>query len=167
MRRSAPCSEVQIPTRALVTCASRRYIRNMQYVCDAPGGRTWFSMESQVEADAESDLMRHAVAKHFQRAVESAARSYRPRTGLASIERNIGLKDHIARTAPIFLTLRDPEGEGLATAMLPRDLSGGAKGAIVVGPNNSDPYVEHADAIAALARHYGVSLPREACYPYG
>jgi hypothetical protein len=39
-----------------------------------------------------------------------------PGTGL---ERDIGLKNHLSRTAPLFLTLRADDGEGLATEMLP------------------------------------------------
>ena len=85
----------------------------MQFVCDAPGGLTWFSMETQAEAEAESELMGHAVAKFFRRAVEVARRSYAPREGLAAIERDIGLNDHIRRETPVFLTLRDPEGAAL------------------------------------------------------
>jgi hypothetical protein len=143
------------------------YIHFMRYVCDAPGGRTWFSMETQAEAESESELMRHAVAKHFLRAVEAARMSYRPRDGLASFERDIGLKDHITRNSPIFLTLRDGVGNALATAMLSRDIVNGApRKAIIVGPENADPWPDHADAIASLGKHYGVRLVRETSYPY-
>jgi len=136
----------------------------MRYVCDASGGKTWFSMETQAEADAESALMQHAVAKHFQRAIEAAQMTYTPREGLAAFERNIGLKDHVARTAPLFLTLRSDDGTALATAMIPRSLSGGR--IIIVGPANEDPWPEHAAAIAALGDHFGRLLPRSECYPY-
>ena len=88
----------------------------MQYVCDAPKGRTWFRIETEAEATAESRLMRHAVEKHFLTAQQRARRSYVPGQGL---ERDIGLKGHIARTMPVFLTLRADDGSGLATAMLP------------------------------------------------
>lgn len=139
----------------------------MQYVCDAPGGLTWFSMETQAEADAETELMSHAVAKYFLRFHEAARRSYRPREGLASIERDIGLKDHIRRESPVFLTLRDGEGRALVTAMLSREVRDGRAGdAIIVGERNSDPYPQFHAAIAALGSHYGVDLPREACFPY-
>jgi hypothetical protein len=37
---------------------------------------------------------------------------------------------------------------------------------IIVGPSNRDPYVEHADAIAALAKHSSLTLDRESCFPY-
>ena len=33
----------------------------MRYVCDAPGGKTWFRIETEAEAVAESETMRHAV----------------------------------------------------------------------------------------------------------
>ena len=43
---------------------------------------------------------------------------------------------------PLFLTLRDMNGNGLATAMLPPGgKSGGA--CIIVGPGNADPYIDH------------------------
>ena len=136
----------------------------MQYVCDAPKGRTWFRIDTEAEAVAESRLMRHAVEKHFLTAQTRARRSYMPGQGL---ERDIGLKAHIARTMPVFLTLRADDGSGLATAMLPP----GAKPSsdftmIIVGPENADPYADHADAIEALGRHFGLQLPRARCYPY-
>ena len=52
---------------------------------------------------------------------------------------------------PLFLTLRDNEGNGLATAMLPpggKDNPGFRK--IIVGRGNSDPFPDHKDAINAL-----------------
>ena len=136
----------------------------MQYVCDAPKGRTWFRIETEAEAAEESRLMRHAVERHFTGAQRRARGSYVPGQGL---ERDIGLKAHIARTMPIFLTLRADDGTGLATAMLPP--GGKPLGdfpVIIVGPENSDPYAAHADAIEALGRHYGVQLARARCYPY-
>src|SRR5579859_6668311 len=33
----------------------------MQYVCDAPDGKTWFRIETESEAQGESDAMNHAV----------------------------------------------------------------------------------------------------------
>lgn len=136
----------------------------MQFVCEAPKGRTWFRLETEAEAVAESRLMRHAVEKHFLTAQQRARRSYVPGPGL---ERDIGLKGHIARAMPVFLTLRADDGTGLATAMLP---PGGKASSdftiIIVGPENADPYRDHADAIAALSRHYGFDLPRSQCFPY-
>lgn len=136
----------------------------MQFVCEASKGRTWFRLETEAEAAAESRLMRHAVEKHFLSAQQRARRTYVPGPGL---ERDIGLKSHIARTMPVFLTLRADDGTGLATAMLPP----GGKALsdftiIIVGPENADPYRDHADAIAALSRHYGFDLPRNQCFPY-
>jgi hypothetical protein len=136
----------------------------MQFVCDAPKGRTWFRIETEAEATAESRLMRHAVEKHFLSAQQRARRSYVPGQGL---ERDIGLKAHIARTMPVFLTLRADDGAGLATAMLPPGPRPSADFTIIiVGPENADPYADHADAIEALARHYRIPLPRTRCYPY-
>ena len=136
----------------------------MKFVCDALKGRTWFRIESDAEAENETKLMRHAVEKHFRQAQKRARESYVPGPGL---ERDIGLKNHLIRTAPLFLTLRADDGDALATAMLP---PGGKHDpnftVILVGPENGDPYPPHADAIAALSRHYGISLPRERCYPY-
>lgn len=139
----------------------------MRYVCDAPPGRTWFRIETEAEAEAESALMRHAVARHFARAQAWALQRYRPSAG---IERDIGLKDHLARTMPLFLTLRADDGAGLATAMIKqkgadKDPESPAE-AIIVGPANADPYPAHGDAIAKLAQHFGTALPRETCFPY-
>lgn len=136
----------------------------MQYVCDAPKGRTWFRIETEAEAAAESALMRHAVEKHFLTAQQRARRTYVPGQGL---ERDIGLKGHIARTMPVFLTLRADDGSGLATAMLPPGPKPSSDFTIIiVGPENADPYADHSDAIDALARHVRIPLPRTRCYPY-
>jgi len=139
----------------------------MQFVCDALSGRTWFRLETEAEAEAESSQMRHAVDKYFRRAQAAARESYRAPAGAPSFEQSIGLKDHIARITPLFLTLRADDGEPLATAMLP---PGGRNQAgfrtIIVGPENADPYPEHGDAISALEAHIGLALPREECFPY-
>jgi hypothetical protein len=138
----------------------------VKYVCDAPGGRTWFRLESEAEALKESELMSHAVEKHFRREREKAAQTYQP-TAARFIERDIGLAGHIERAMPIFVTLRDEHGAALVTAMLP---PGGKEDPgfrpIVVGPHNRDPYPQHEDAIAALARHFGITLEADRCYPY-
>ena len=90
----------------------------MKYVCDAPGGKTWFRMETEAEAASESDAMRHAVEKFFRKEQEKATQTFKPRSTV-NFEREIGLKAHIQREMPLFLTLRDDEGTALATAMLP------------------------------------------------
>lgn len=139
----------------------------MRYVCDAPGGRTWFRLETEAEAEAEAAAMRHVVDKYFRRAEAAARESYRAPAGAPSFEQAIGLKDYVARTMPLFLTLRADDGEALATAMLPpngRNQAGFRT--IIVGPANSDPYPAQGDAIEALGRHYGVTLPRTECFPY-
>jgi hypothetical protein len=138
----------------------------MRYVCDAPGDRTWFRIESEAEAVAESDAMRHAVEKYFRKEQDKAAQSFRPVSNV-NFEQEIGLRAHIQREMPLFLTLRDGDGNPLATAMLPpygRDDRGFRP--IIVGPGNADPYPEQGDAIRALAAHYGVTLERSRCYPY-
>jgi hypothetical protein len=82
--------------------------------------------------------MDHAVERYFRQAREQAAAAYVPPAGRRVIEQNIGLKAHIQRAMPIFLTLRDNEGTALATAMLPptgqteREFR-----PIIVGPGNS------------------------------
>jgi hypothetical protein len=138
----------------------------MQYVCDGPGGKTWFRIETEGEAALESDAMDHAVEKHFRQARDEATATYVAPSG-SFIERDIGLKAHLQRAMPVFLTLRDSEGKGLATAMLPpTGREDRAFRPIIVGPGNSDPYPEHADAIRKLAAHFGLKLDRDRCFPY-
>jgi len=139
----------------------------MRYVCDAPGGATWFRLETEAEAENESRELRHAVDKYFRRAEAAARESYRAPAGVPAFEQAIGLKDHIARVMPLFLTLRADDGEGLATAMLPpagRNQAGFR--IVIVGPGNTDPYPAHGRAIAALETQFGLKLPREECFPY-
>jgi hypothetical protein len=68
---------------------------------------------------------------------------------------------------PLFLTLRDAEGNGLATAMLP---PGGRRTVgfriIIVGRANRDPYPSEGEAIEALAKQFGLTLDRDSCFPY-
>ncbi|CAN0490121.1 unnamed protein product, partial [Phaeothamnion confervicola] len=82
-------------------------------------------------------------------------------------EQKIGLKGHVQKVMPLFLTLRDNEGNGLATAMLP---PAGKESKqfrpIIVGAGNSDPYPKYGDAIATLGRHYGLTLDAARCFPY-
>ncbi len=138
----------------------------MQYVCDAPGGKTWFRIETEAEALRESEMMRHAVEKYYRREREKAAQSFRPRSNVF-FEQEIGLREHIHREMPLFLTLRDADGNGLATAMLPpRGREDRSFRTIIVGRENNDPYLQCADAIKTLARHYGIALERSRCYPY-
>lgn len=138
----------------------------MQFVCDAPDGKTWFLLETEVEAARESELMAHAVEKHFRRAWEEAAQSYAP-ADMPFIERDIGRAAHIHRTMPLFVTLRDGDGQPLVTALVqPAARQRPGFRPIVVGRANADPYPEHGAAIAALGRHVGVELDRATCYPY-
>src|SRR5262245_60935381 len=138
----------------------------MQYVCEAPQ-KTWFRIETAGEAALESQAMDHAVEKYFRQAYEQAAKTYVPPRSSRYIEQNIGLKAHVQKVMPLFLTLRDGEGKALVTAMLPP--SGQDERAfrpIIVGFANSDPYSEHGAAIRALGDHFGYKLDPQRCYPY-
>jgi hypothetical protein len=138
----------------------------MEFVCDAGGGKAWFRIETEAEAARESELMQHAVEKHFRRAYERASQSYST-VGVPYIEQDIRRASHIRRTMPVFLTLRDDAGAMLVTAMLPpKGEADPALRPIVVGPGNGDPYPAHGEAIDALGRHFGVALERARCYPY-
>jgi hypothetical protein len=138
----------------------------MRYICDARGGRTWFQIESEKEAVDENALMNHAIEKYFLRAREDAQRAYVPTTR-AFIEQDIGLAEHLRLAMPMFLTLRDAEGAGLATAMLPPSAAhGDAFTCVIVGHPNADPYPQHGDAIATLASRLGLTLERDLCFPY-
>ena len=138
----------------------------MRFICDAPGGKTWFRIETEAEAITESDIMRHAIEKHYRREREAAAKSHRP-VSTKFVEQEIGLEAHIQRTMPMFLTLRDGEGNPLASAMLP---PGGRDERnfriIIVGFENADPYPEHCLAIEALGKHFDLVLDRLRCFPY-
>lgn len=138
----------------------------MQYICDAPPN-TWFRLETEGEAQVEAAGMKHAVDKYFRQAREQAAQSYVPPPTSLYIEQNIGLKAHIQRAMPLFLTLRNRDGAPLVTAMLP---PGGKEDKtfrpIVVGESNTDPYPAHGEAIRILGNHYGMTLDPARCYPY-
>jgi hypothetical protein len=139
----------------------------MQYVCDAPNGKTWFRIETEGEAVHESRLMGHTVEKYFRREREKAVQSWHPERPNA-IERDIGLEAHVQREMPLFLTLRDRDGNALTTAMLPpggKDRSGFR--IIIVAASNADPYPRQDAAIAALGAHFGLTLDRDRCFPYG
>lgn len=138
----------------------------MRYICDAPGNKTWFGIETEGEAADELDTMQHAVEKYFRKEKERATQNYRP-TSTVFIEQEIGLKAHLLREMPLFLTLRADDGAPLVTAMLPprgRDDPGFRP--IIVGARNTDPYTDNADAIRALAQHFRIVLDRSRCFPY-
>ena len=138
----------------------------MRFVCDTAGRKAWFRIETEAEAARESELLRHAVEKHFRRAYEQASQAYRPAPG-PFVEQDIGRAAHIRRAMPVFLTLRDGDGTALATAMLPpAGRADPACSPMVVGPGNGDPYPEHGDAIRDLGAHFGLPLDRARCYPY-
>ena len=138
----------------------------MRYVCDAPGGLTWFRLETEAEAADESQNMHHAVEKFFRQEKERATQSFAPASS-RFIEQEIGHKAHLQRAKPLFLTLRDSDGKALVTAMLP---PGGQEDRgfrpIIVGADNGDPYGAYGEAIRALGGHFGIELDRARCYPY-
>jgi hypothetical protein len=111
----------------------------MKYVCDASGGNTWFRIETEAEAHADAAAMGHNVAKYFCQEKDKATRSFRP-SSRVPFEQEIGLAAHIQREMPLFLTLRDADGDNLVTAMLP---PGGQErdgfSPIIVGVANGDP----------------------------
>jgi len=137
----------------------------MQYVCDAPNKKTWFRIETEGEAMMEAEAMHHSLDYRFRHAREAAIGSYMPPAQLRPFERNIGLGAHIARTMPLFLTLRDNEGTPLATAMLPQSACGDYPPS-VVGPDYADAYRSEDGAIAALEKHLGRTLRRESYNPF-
>jgi len=131
----------------------------MRYICDAPGNKTWFCIETEGEAADESDTMQHAVEKYFRK--EKRARDpdlpadldRLHRTGDrpqgASPARDAAVPDAARRR-------RDP----LVTAMLPaarRDESGLPADSSSARAN-TDPYTDNADAIRVLAQHFRIVL---------
>ena len=97
-------------------------------------------IETEGEAIQESQLMEHAVEKYFKQYAEEATRSFVPPATMRPFEQKIGLKSHVQKAMPVFVTLRDGSGTGLVTAMLPpggRDERSFRP--IVVGPKNNDP----------------------------
>ncbi len=138
----------------------------MKHICDTADGKSWFRLETELEATQESDLMQHAVERYFREEKEKAAARFAPASS-RFIEQEIGLKAHLQRTMPFFMTLRDSEGNALVTAMLPPEgRDDPTFRPIIVGRGNSDPYPEHGRAIESLAAHFGLSLSRQRCYPY-
>jgi hypothetical protein len=138
----------------------------MEYVCDVAGGSAWFRIQTEAEAVRESELMQHAVEKHFRRAFEAASEAF-DTTGIPYIEQDIRRATHIQRVMPVFLTLRDDEGRSLVTAMLPPPgRTQPELRPLVVGHGNSDPYPAHGKAIAALGARFGMTLDRTRSYPY-
>lgn len=138
----------------------------MRYVVDAPNGKTWFRLETENEAADESRLMRHSVEKYFRIEKEKAAQTYQP-VSKTFFEQEIGLNAHIQREMPLFMTLRDQDGNAHVTAMLPpsgREIV--PFRIIIVGPGNADPYPAEGEAIKVLGDHFNLTLERERCYPY-
>lgn len=138
----------------------------MQFICDGLNG-TWFRIETEGEAIQELQSMNHSVEKYYRQEAESAAKSFVPPPTSRPFEQKIGLKAHVQKAMPVFVTLRNRDGTGLVTAMLPpagRDEKSFRP--IVVGPGNNDPYPKYGEDIKALGRHYGLTLDPARCFPY-
>ena len=109
--------------------------------------------------------MNHTLENTFRDAYETAAKLHSPAKSVRFVEQNIGLKAHIQRTMPMFLTLRAKDGTPLVTAVLPpigRD--GITFRPIVIGPANTNPYPKNVAAIRKLAEHYGLDLEQTRSY---
>jgi hypothetical protein len=131
----------------------------MEFVCDAPGGKTWFRIETEGEAAIETTDTNNPVETYFCDERKAAAKAYRPSPRLSFIERDIGLNAHLSRTMPLFLTLRDRAGAPLATAVLPPGGRDDARFlATIVAPDSGDPFPSQGAAIAALEKHFGLAL---------
>src|SRR6476620_1063885 len=96
----------------------------MRFVCDAPRGHAWFQIETEAEAALESDLMNHAVEKHFRQAREHAIATYVPPSG-SYIEENIGLKAHLAAAGRISVLTRLQRSDDPPCSYLHRACSDG------------------------------------------
>jgi len=134
----------------------------MQYVCEAPGRKVWFRIESSAEAALESAVMKNAIEFQYENAHRAAIQTYQPSSRLHFVERDIGLKSHIARTMPMFLTLRDGEGKHLVNAVLPpcgrEDDTFACR---IVGPGGMDALTAEADAVEVLEKHFGLSVHKK------
>lgn len=138
----------------------------MKYICDVPGGRTWFRLESEAEAERESARMQHGVAVRFHDERARAIRSYRAQSA-ASAGGSLPLERHVRIAMPIFLSLRDREDAALVTAMLAHGSPDHPEAELViVGKGDTDPYPDHGRAIAALSDRLGIDLDRARCFPF-
>jgi len=133
----------------------------MQYVCDAPGRRAWFRIETEGEATLEAQEMRHSLDYFFRHEHAAARRSYAPCDRLSFIERDIGLSAHLKRTMPIFLTLRERDGTPVASAILPQDPDSETVAARVIGAGDCDAFRAEREALIALEAHLGKKLRRQ------
>jgi len=138
----------------------------MQYVCDAPKGKTWFRIETEGEAAHESRLMSHTVEnisaasgrRQSSPGVRSAQRDrarHRPRGPCTARDAAF---PHVAR--------QGGQCTGYSDAATGGKDRGGFR-IIIVAASNADPYPEQDAAIAALGAHFGLTLDRHRCFPYG
>ena len=121
----------------------------MKYICDAPDGKTWFRLETEIDAEQESSLMDHCVVERFRRERARAIQNCR-RQSTMSVGQDVGLERQVRVKMPIFLTLRDRAGAALVTAVLAHGTYEEPGAAfLIVGKGNSDPYPDHSAAIEA------------------
>ena len=81
------------------------------------------------------------------------------------IEQDIGKEAHIRRAMPLFLTLRDENGQALVTAMLPPS-GKKAAAASLSGRAMPIPTPNMRRRSRHWATHFGITLDRTSCYPY-
>ena len=83
------------------------------------------------------------------------------------LEQEIGLKDHVQRGGlPLFLTLRDEDGVGLVTAMVPPEGREERGFRCHPGrPRRPNPR-RRASPMLRWASRLGVALTPARCYPY-
>jgi hypothetical protein len=162
---------LQLIETALRNASDSPYLRMrdgrvlMRFVCDT-GENTWFEIETEGEAALESELMAHAVQKHFCQAYAAARASYVPSVG-PFVEQEIGLKDHIRRAMPRFFTLRDPEGNGLTTAMLRLSCAADSRTpAIIELDPEMLPKLSNCTALFRVRIGIAGAHDRARCYPY-
>ena len=125
----------------------------MQYVCDAPGGKTC-SGSRRSRGTPGIEMMRHVVEQSYRRE-QGEGRPFRPRSNVFFEQGPSGAHP------PGDASLPDPPR---CRRQRPRDRQLPPRGredrsfrTIIVGREN-DPYLQCADAIKTLARHYGIAL---------
>jgi hypothetical protein len=130
----------------------------MRAILPLSEGLTWFEIETQEDANAETRLAHSAVYLFFKADAEqrpSSGRYYSLREWMNGEERALATV-----RIPAKEELRHPAARNSMSPLLVRDL-----GIVVVGDRNADPYERHGAAISALSAFLGIALPPE-CYPH-
>ena len=129
--------------------------------------RHGFASRPRPRRSPNSETMRHAVEKYFRKEQDKATQSFRP-ISKVYFEQEIGLKAHIQREMPLFLTLRD-DGRHAARYRDAAARAGATTAAFArssSGPAMPIPIRSRAMRFARSAQHYGMTLERARCYPY-